>query len=312
VALEVVRHVHAREDTGLAEIGVLGEQRHAQMRRTLRKAQHMVQELIGVLPRFVLLENGIQDLLLALLALLAANVLWRHDLGIHIQRIVIEYDDLVDAEDGAGARDAAHEERLVVGLLGVVEPGAGEGDAEGPGAAGRGLEDCSGSRSVNVNVCAGLHFAFPLLWWAVGALFLAILVDDYGWGFALLMIVLVFVRFWDVTKKEAFGFRGSIVAGDCVEILKSYSFTWFCDTITSAIHPISAPTNTQIFPAYSNILSRSWLTFPCPAISSTAPLFDRALVLTTMVSLSIAIAPSFLPYSFDDISFVSFASLLVG
>lgn len=126
------------------------------MRRTLRKAEHMVQELIGILPGLVFFEDGVEDLLLGLVLALLAIVLWRHDFGVDVQRVVVEDYDLVDAEDGAGACDATDEERLVVGLLGVVEPGAGEGDADGPGAAGGGLEDCGGAGCVDFCVFTGL------------------------------------------------------------------------------------------------------------------------------------------------------------
>lgn len=73
----------------------------------------------------------------------------------------------------------------MVGLLGIDQPGAGESYADGPVTSFCGLEDCGGARGVDVGVLSwgwGL-WAFSLL---DGALFLAVLVDDDGRGFALL------------------------------------------------------------------------------------------------------------------------------
>ena len=142
----------------------------------------MVEKLVGVLPRLVFFENRVKDFLFGLLGLLAANVLWRNDLGIDVPRIIVKHHDLVYAEDGTGARDAADLNCLVVGFLGVVEPAAWEGDADGPVSTCGGLEYCGWAGSVNV----GFWIASRLFGWAGGVGFSAILVDDDGGGFALL------------------------------------------------------------------------------------------------------------------------------
>lgn len=101
----------------------------------------MIQELIWVLPRLVFFEDGVEDFLLGFGFTFLAEIFWRDDVGVDLLWVVVENYDFVDTEDGGGARDAAYLEGLVVGLFGVVEPGAWEGDADGPVAAFGGLED---------------------------------------------------------------------------------------------------------------------------------------------------------------------------
>jgi len=139
----------------------------------------MVEKLVGVLPGLVFFENRVKDFLFGLLGLLATNVLWHNDLWIDIHGIIVKHHDLIYAEDGTCAGDTADLNRLVVGLLGVVEPAAWEGDADGPVAAGCGFEYCGWAGGVNV----GFWIASQLLGW--GTVISAILVYDDG-GFALL------------------------------------------------------------------------------------------------------------------------------
>jgi hypothetical protein len=103
----------------------------------------MEEELIGVLPQFVCLEDGVEDFLLGFLAAAFPDVLWVDDFGVNVARVIVENYNLVDAEDGCCARDSAYLDRLVVGLLGIERPATRQRDGDCPVSAFGGFEDGS-------------------------------------------------------------------------------------------------------------------------------------------------------------------------
>jgi hypothetical protein len=152
------------------------------MWRAFGEIQNMVEKLIGILPRFVFFQDGVEYILLRLLTL-AAHVFWRNDFGIHIDWIIIKNNNLVNAKDSRGARNATDLHSLVVRLLGIVEPASGECNADGPVTSSSWLEKSSWSRRIQIG-----FFIFLLLGWAVITFVFAVLVDDDRRGFALLSL----------------------------------------------------------------------------------------------------------------------------
>lgn len=90
---------------------------------------------------------------------------------------IVEDDDFVDAEDGEGAGDGAGEDGFEVVGLGTItgvrlrnglqrggeevldDDAAGDGDAQGPGSASRGLEEGGGLGGVEAIVGVLVHFS---------------------------------------------------------------------------------------------------------------------------------------------------------
>jgi hypothetical protein len=101
-----MRHIETRQRACTSKIRVHREQILAEMWRRLDVGEDVVEELVRVLPWLVVWADGL------------VGVARGFDFGL----TVVEDDDFVDGEDGAGASDGAGEgEFEVVGLGAVVD-----------------------------------------------------------------------------------------------------------------------------------------------------------------------------------------------
>lgn len=82
----------------------------------------MVEELVWILPSFVVFQDGVENLLLGASF---ADVLWINDSRIDIAWVIVEYYDFIDAIDGGCACDSSNLDGLVIRLLGVESPATG-------------------------------------------------------------------------------------------------------------------------------------------------------------------------------------------
>jgi hypothetical protein len=119
----MMRHIHTGQITNPLQILMFLEDAHSgilgivpEMGRTLGIRQQVVEELVGILPGFVVFHDGVENLLLGAPF---AYVLWIHDSGINVTWVIVIYDDFIDAVDGGCAGDASDLDGLVIRLLGV-------------------------------------------------------------------------------------------------------------------------------------------------------------------------------------------------
>jgi hypothetical protein len=110
MALHVVWHVQTGKIASPAEIRVSAKDIGADIRRTLSVGEHMIKELVWVLPRLVILFDGSLDVFLALSLLLIPRI----DIVWNIRRVVVKDNDLIDAKDCCCSCDTAREQRLMI------------------------------------------------------------------------------------------------------------------------------------------------------------------------------------------------------
>ena len=137
----------------------------------------MIEELIRVLPCFILLEDRIEHFLLSLLIASFSDIFWIDDPGVDVAWIIIEDDNFVDAEDGCCSGDTTNLDSFVVWFLGVQGPAARQGDGDSPIASFGRLEDGSRFRSVDVLNMRGCAFALSLFGRA--CIVSSVLMDDH-------------------------------------------------------------------------------------------------------------------------------------
>lgn len=118
-----------------------------QMWRAFGKSQQMVQELIRILPCFVLLGDHVEYLLFCASF---ANVLWVDNLGVDVTWVIVIYDDFVDAVNCCCTCDAPNLNGFVVGLFRIESPAARQSQSDCPVAAFGGIKYGSRSRCVNI------------------------------------------------------------------------------------------------------------------------------------------------------------------
>jgi hypothetical protein len=82
----------------------------------------VVEELVWVLPCFVVLQDRVENLLLGAAF---ADVLWVNDSRIDVGWVIIKYYDFIDAINGGCTCDSSNLNGLVIGLLSVKSPAAG-------------------------------------------------------------------------------------------------------------------------------------------------------------------------------------------
>jgi hypothetical protein len=123
VTPKMMRHIHTGQITNPLQILMLLEDAHSgilgivpEMGRTLGIRQQVVEELVGILPGFVVFHDGVENLLLGAPF---AYVLWIHDSGVNVTWVIVIYDDFIDAVNGGCAGDSSDLDGLVIRLLGV-------------------------------------------------------------------------------------------------------------------------------------------------------------------------------------------------
>jgi hypothetical protein len=82
---------------------------------------------------------------------------WLMDIG--LGRLIVEDDNLIDAEDSEGAGDSACEGSLLIVRLRVGDDASWESDAESGEPAASGCEDSTGLRGVEV-IAVGFSLSF--------------------------------------------------------------------------------------------------------------------------------------------------------